>query len=279
MSTRNLTAADIAKCIDHSLLQPFLARDVVEAGIRAAAALHTASVCVRPCDVKLASSILDGTDVLVCTVIGFPHGSVTTDIKLREAQQALEEGAHELDVVIPVGHLKSGLDSYVQNELIQLQALAVSRNASVKVIFENAYLSHDEKIRAYRIAIAAGVAFLKTSTGYAPTGSTPEDLRLMRDVIAGEGATGRVAIKAAGGIRTLDTLLEALTCGATRVGASATADLVEAFKQRTAATGGMLTLPVEPSQPLIMTQNDKSEQSGPSANPGAAAAGGHGGQY
>lgn len=253
-TTRTFTAADVAKAIDHSLLQPFLARDAVAAGLRAAAELRTASACVRPCDVPAAAAALAGTGVAVCTVIGFPHGTTTTETKLAEAAQALDGGATELDVVINVGWLKSGDDAAVGAELGALQRLAAGRGATVKVICENAYLTPGEKRRAYAVAIRAGVGFLKTSTGYAPSGSTPGDLRLMRDCIASAGAGGRVSVKAAGGIRTLDALLEALACGATRVGASATAELLAAFAARTAGTGGVLALEVEDPQPLLPTE-------------------------
>ena len=248
--TRRLTAADVAKCIDHSLLQPFLTVETVEEGIKFAAKYKTASVCVRPCDVPRATQLLKGTGVLTCTVIGFPHGAHATAIKLAEAQDAMNDGAVELDVVINIGYLKSGLDAYVEYELKELVAISKPRGATVKVIFENAYLTEGEKLRAYAIAVRAGVAFLKTSTGYAPSGSTPADLRLMRDVIAAEGASNRVSLKGAGGIRTLDACLEAIRCGATRIGATATAAILEEFEKRAAATGGVIEVEIEAPGPL-----------------------------
>jgi len=156
----------------------------------------------------------------------------------------------ELDAVINVAALKSGDDALVREELEALNALATAAGARVKVIFENALLSDDEKRRAYSIAVKAGVAFLKTSTGYGPSGSTPSDLRLMRDVIAHEGADGRCFVKAAGGIRTLDAWLEATRCGATRVGATATSAIIAEFLARAAATGGVLAVELEPAAPL-----------------------------
>lgn len=247
---RTITAADVAASIDHSLLQPFLTPAAVDEGIKVAAQVKAASVCVRPCDVKRAAAALAGTGVLTCTVIGFPHGSHTTDIKVAEAVRAMDDGAVELDVVINIGQLKGGNDAYVADELAQLVAVARPRGAGVKVIFENAYLTEDEKRRVYALAVRAGVQFLKTSTGYAPSGSTPADLRLMRSVIASEGALDRVSVKAAGGVRTLDAALEALRCGATRIGATATAAIVDEFKGRTAGTGGAMTIDVEDPAPL-----------------------------
>lgn len=265
-TTITITAASVAASIDHSLLQPQLTYSAVDEGCALARAHGAASVCVRPCDVARAAAALAGCAVRVCTVVGFPHGSVTSATKLAESAEALAAGAVELDVVINIAALRSGDDALVRAELEALNARALAAGATVKVIFENAFLNANEKVRAYRIAVLAGVAFLKTSTGYGPGGSTPDDLRLMRDVITAEGAAGRCAIKAAGGIRTLDAWLEATRCGATRVGATATAGILAEFAARTAATGGVFCVEVEPPRPL--------EQAADGAGaPGAAAPG------
>lgn len=262
-SSLSLTSADIAGLVDHSLLQPQLTRADIQRGLSLAASLRTASVCVRPCDVALAVATLRGSGVPVCTVIGFPHGSVTPATKLAEAREALALGAVELDVVINISHAKSGRLQEVEAELEPIAAAAHAAGACVKVIFENAYLSLPEKRAAYAAALrallsspvgAAGRDFLKTSTGYAsamPSGSTPADLRHMRDAIAAAGAAHRVGTKAAGGVRTLDALLEAVACGATRIGATATeAMAAEATARILAAGGAPIIVQVEPAQPL-----------------------------
>ena len=272
-TTVAVTASTVAASIDHSLLQPQLTYLAVDDGLALARARACASVCVRPCDVARAAAALAGSAVRVCSVIGFPHGSVTTATKLAEAAEALRLGAVELDVVINVAALRSGDDALVRAELEALTALAAGAGgATVKVICENAYLSAAEKRRAFTIAVRAGAAFLKTSTGYGPSGSTPDDLRLMRDVIAAEGAAGRCAIKAAGGIRTLDAWLEAARCGATRVGATATAAILDEFAARAAATGGVLRVDVEPPRPLEQPADAGGPAAaGPPAGGGAAA--------
>jgi deoxyribose-phosphate aldolase len=231
------TYQQVAGSIDHSLLQPQLTRDAVEQGIETAKKYITASVCVRPCDVAFAAEKLAGTPVKVCTVIGFPHGSHTTATKVFEAKDAMANGATELDMVLNIGWLKQGRDAEVEADIAAVNKVAKEGGATVKVIFENAYLNDDEKVRACRACEAAGVAFVKTSTGYASSGSTPADLKLMR-----ANVNPSIGVKAAGGVRTLDALIEALQCGATRVGATATAAIVDDFLARPAATEGVLTV-------------------------------------
>jgi deoxyribose-phosphate aldolase len=228
----NLTERQIAKTIDHSLLRPELDDAFVADGCRLAAAYDVASVCVRPVDVRRAVAILAGTDVAVGTVIGFPHGSHRTDTKVFEARQALADGATELDMVIQIGALKSGRDAEVLADIAAVVDVAHAAGAIVKVIFENAYLTDDEKIRACHLTEAAGGDFVKTSTGFPPTGATHEDLILMR-----ANTSPQIGVKAAGGVRTLDALLDVMALGVTRVGATATATILDDFKARKAGGG------------------------------------------
>ncbi len=228
-SVENLTERDIAKTIDHSLLRPELDDAFVEDGCRLAALYDVASVCVRPADVRRAAAILAGTDVKVGTTIGFPHGNHLTSTKVFEAEQALADGATELDMVIQIGALKAGRDTEVQADIKAVVDVAHAGGAIVKVIFENAYLTDDEKIRACRLTEAAGAEFVKTSTGFAPTGATHEDLRLMR-----ASTSPHIQVKAAGGVRTLDALIDVMNLGVTRIGATATAAIIDDFRTRKA---------------------------------------------
>jgi deoxyribose-phosphate aldolase len=224
-----LTERDVAKTIDHSLLRPELDDAFVEAGCRLAAEYDVASVCVRPVDVRRAKAILDGTDVKVGTVIGFPHGSSTTATKVFEARRALDDGAVELDMVIDIGALKSGRDDDVRADIAAVVDVAHGAGAIVKVILENAYLTDDEKERGSRLTEAAGADFVKTSTGFAPSGATHEDLALMRRTVS-----DRVQVKAAGGVRTLDALIDVMNLGVTRIGATATKTIIDDFRSRQA---------------------------------------------
>ncbi len=222
-----LTYRDVAKTIDHSLLKPELDDRFVEDGCRLAAKYDVASVCVRPVDVRRAKAILDGTDVAVGTVIGFPHGDHLTETKVFEAKRALADGATELDMVLNIGALKSGRDADVEADIAAVVEVAHAAGAIVKVIFENAYLTPDEIVRACHAAETAGADFVKTSTGYAPSGATHDDLRLMR-----ANVSPRIQIKAAHGVRTLDALLAVMELGVTRIGATATQAILEDFKAR-----------------------------------------------
>ncbi|HEY8198362.1 MAG TPA: deoxyribose-phosphate aldolase [Candidatus Limnocylindrales bacterium] len=221
------TYRDVAKTIDHSLLRPELDDAFVEDGCRLAARYDVASVCVRPVDVVRAAAILTGTDVNVGTVIGFPHGSSVTATKVFESQRALADGAVELDMVIDIGALRSGRDADVEADIAAVVAIAHAAGAIVKVIFENAYLTDDEKVRACIASEAAGADFVKTSTGFAPSGATHEDLALMR-----RSVSPHVQVKAAGGVRTLDALLAVMDLGVTRVGATATSTILDDFRAR-----------------------------------------------
>ena len=232
LSIDSLTERDIAKTIDHSLLRPELDDAFVEDGCRLAARYDVASVCVRPADVRRAKAILEGTDVAVGTTIGFPHGNHETATKVFEARQALADGATELDMVLQIGALKSGRDQDVEDDIRAVVEVAHAAGAIVKVIFENAYLTDDEKIRACHLTEAAGGDFVKTSTGFAPSGATHDDLRLMR-----ANTSPHVRVKAAGGVRTLDALLDVMALGATRIGATATEAIILDFRARKAGAG------------------------------------------
>ena len=171
--------------------------------------------------------LLDGTDVAVGTVVGFPHGSHRTAIKVAEARQALDDGATELDMVIQIGALKSGRDADVQADIEAIVEVGHSADAIVKVIFENAYLTDDEKVRACHLTEAAGGDFVKTSTGFAAGGATHDDLRLMR-----ANVSPHIQVKAAGGVRTLDALIDVMNLGVTRIGATATKTIIDDFRAR-----------------------------------------------
>ena len=233
MKPISLTVADVtyeqlAGTIDHSLLKPMLTTEDIVAGCELAAEYRVVSVCVRPADVSLAASELEGTDVAVGTVVSFPHGDSATPVKVAEAEQAMEDGAVELDMVLNIGWLLSGRDDEVRSDIAAV--VDVSGDALVKVILETAYLSDEQKMTGCRLAEAAGADFVKTSTGYAPTGATIEDLRLMRETV-GRG----VKVKAAHGVRTLDALLAVIEAGAERCGATATAEMLEDYRARTAS--------------------------------------------
>ncbi len=216
----------LAKTIDHSLLKPELTEADIASGCELARRYDVASVCVKPCGVSLAARLLAGSGVKVGTVVGFPHGSSTTATKVFEAQDAVANGAEELDMVINIGALRSGHDDLVQADIHAVVA-AAGRRALVKVILENCFLSDDEKVRACRLAEEAGAHFVKTSTGFAPGGATLADVKLMRASVG-----PNVGVKAAGGIRDLPTVLGMLAAGATRIGISQTAAILEAFRGR-----------------------------------------------
>jgi len=224
-----LTERDIAKTIDHSLLRPELDDAFVEDGCRLAAEYDVASVCVRPVDVVRAKALLAGTDVAIGTTIGFPHGNHLTETKVFEARRALADGATELDMVIQIGALKSGRDAEVLADIAAIVEVAHAGGAIVKVIFENAYLADEEKVRACRLTEAAGADFVKTSTGFAPGGATHEDLALMR-----RSVSPHIQVKAAGGVRTLDALVAVMALGVTRIGATATKTIIDDFRARRA---------------------------------------------
>ena len=226
-NVETITEEKVAGTIDHSLLRPELTTGEILAGCELAAAYRVASVCCRPLDVTACRDALAGGGVAVGTVVGFPHGASTTAVKVAEARRALDDGAVELDMVLAIGWLRSGRDAYVQDDIAAVVAAARPQGAVVKVILENAYLTDEEKVRGCRLAERAGADFVKTSTGFAPSGSSMDDLRLMRASVS-----DRVKVKAAGGIRTLDLLVEGLNAGMDRCGATATATIIDDLRRR-----------------------------------------------
>jgi deoxyribose-phosphate aldolase len=213
--------------IDHSLLRPELTvRQVIE-GCELARRYNVASVCVRPCDVNLAVRELEGSQVLVGSVVGFPHGSTTTAVKIAETREMIAQGAREVDMVLNIGRLLSGEFACVEEEIRAVAGTCHEHGAIVKVIFENAYLTDELKIAACEISKRAKADFVKTSTGFAPGGATIPDLKLMY-----RHAAPQCRVKAAGGVRTLAAALEVYEAGASRFGATATATILEDWKKR-----------------------------------------------
>ena len=208
------TLAELAKMFDHSLLQPVLTDADLERGCQLAAEYRVASVCIKPYAVKLAAKLLAGTGVLTGTVVGFPHGGHLTRVKVFEANAAIDDGAAELDMVVNVGKVLSGDWGYVADDIRQVVDAAHRRGAKVKVIFENCFLKDEHKRELCRICGEAGADWVKTSTGYGESGATIEDLKLMR-----AASPPQVQVKAAGGVRSFETLLAVRAVGVTRVGA------------------------------------------------------------
>jgi deoxyribose-phosphate aldolase len=223
----NYTYHDVAKMIDHSLLNPALTIPELEQGCKLARAYDVASVCIMPYYLRRCVEMLAGSSVQPSTTIGFPHGGHTTAIKVAEAKQALADGGTELDIVVNISAVLSGRWDYVRDDIRAVIDLTHSSMQKVKVIFENAYLNADQKISLCEICGALGADWVKTSTGYAKTGATDEDLRLMR-----KHSPANVQVKAAGGVRTLDRLLFIREIGVTRAGATATAVILDEARQR-----------------------------------------------
>lgn len=218
----NYSYEDIAKMIDHSLLNPILPVRELEEGCLLAVRYNVASVCIMPYYLKRCAEILKGTSVKASTTIGFPHGGHTTAVKLAETEQALKDGGEELDMVVNISKALSEDWNYVSHEIQQITDLAHAQGQKVKVIFENCYLNNEQKIRLCRICGEAGADWVKTSTGYGTGGATNEDLILMR-----EYSPAPVQVKAAGGVRDLNRLLEVRALGVTRVGASRTKEILD----------------------------------------------------
>jgi deoxyribose-phosphate aldolase len=221
------TYEDIAKMIDHSLLNPTLTDRDLEKGCHLALDFDCASVCIMPYDLKRCAEILKGSTVKASTTIGFPHGGHTTAAKVAEAQRALEDGGQELDMVVNISKVLSGDWDYVRRDIQAVIEMTHSRGQKVKVIFENCYLKDEHKIRLCEICGELRADWVKTSTGYGTGGATLEDLKLMR-----AHSPAHVQVKAAGGVRDLDKLLEVRALGVTRVGASRTADILNECKRR-----------------------------------------------
>lgn len=222
--------SDIAKMIDHSLLQPMLTAEELEQGCRLAREYDVASVCILPYALGRCAEILCGSAVKASTTVGFPHGGHTTAVKVAEARRALADGAEELDMVVNISKVVSGDWDYVRNDVRAVLDAARAGGAKLKVIFENCYLRDDQKILLCEICGELGVDWVKTSTGYGTGGATEHDVRLMR-----EHSPRSVQVKAAGGIRDLDRLLVFRALGATRIGASRTAEILDECRRRLAA--------------------------------------------
>ena len=221
------TLPELAKMFDHSLLQPVLTDAEMERGILLARELNVASVCIKPYGLKLAAKLLAGSTVQASTTIGFPHGGHLTAVKVFESERAMDDGATELDMVVNVGKVLSGEWNYVAHDIAAVVAAAHARGAKVKVIFENAFLKDEHKRELCRICGDVRADWVKTSTGYAETGATVEDLKLMR-----ECSPAWVQVKAAGGVRTFEKLLEVRAIGVTRVGATATKQILDDAKAK-----------------------------------------------
>jgi deoxyribose-phosphate aldolase len=225
------TYEEIAKMIDHSLLHPRLTDEELEKGCRIAIDYNVATVFIKPYYLRRCAEILADSTVKPATTVGFPHGGHTTKIKVAEAEGALEDGAEELDMVVNVGKVLSEDWEYVRSDIKAVVDLAHERGKIIKVIFENCYLEDRHKIKLCEICGEVGADFIKTSTGYGEGGATIHDLKLML-----EYSPPHVQVKAAGGIRTLDKLLEVRTLGVTRIGASRTVDILEECKRRVGTT-------------------------------------------
>jgi deoxyribose-phosphate aldolase len=225
----DFTYAQIAKMIDHSLLQQTLTDADLEAGCRLAREYDVASVCIKPYAVRQAAAILAGSTVAVGTTVGFPHGGHVTAIKVAEAVRAMDDGANELDMVVNIGKVLGKNWPYVAADVRAVVEAAHARGALVKVIFENCFLADEHKEQLCRICGEVGADFVKTSTGYGATGATDEDLRLMRRC-----APPHVQVKAAGGVRTFDRLLQVRALGVTRVGATASKAILDECRARLA---------------------------------------------
>jgi deoxyribose-phosphate aldolase len=221
------TYRDIAKMIDHSLLQQQLTDAELDAGCQLAREYDVASVCIKPYYVRRAADLLAGSDVAVGTTVGFPHGGHVTRVKVVEAEQALADGAAELDMVVNIGKVLSGAWRYVTDDIRAVVETAHARKALVKVIFENCFLADDHKKKLCEICGEVRADFVKTSTGYGATGATTEDLILMR-----RHAPPHVQVKAAGGVRNFERLLEVRALGVTRVGATASKAMLDECKAR-----------------------------------------------
>lgn len=223
----NTTYPDLAKMIDHSLLQPNLTAADLEAGCKLALAYDVASVCILPYYLKRCADLLRGSTVQASTTIGFPHGGHTTATKVAEAKQALADGGQELDMVVNISQVLSGNWDYVRQDIAAVIKVAHDAGAKVKVIFENCYLKDDHKIRLCEICGELKADWVKTSTGYGSGGATLEDLALMR-----KHAPPHVQVKAAGGVRDLDTLVKVRDLGVTRCGASRTKEILDDCRNR-----------------------------------------------
>jgi deoxyribose-phosphate aldolase len=221
---RGFTLEQVAKTIDHSILKPDFTYADVKAGAALALKFNTASYCIRPMDVAVAAAALAGSTVNVCTVIGFPHGSTTTAVKAFETADAIKNGAVEIDMVINVSALLSGDYDFVEQDIRAVVEVAHAAGASVKVIFETAFLNDEQIIKACELTERAGADYVKTSTGFASEGATLHNVKLMKATVG-----DRLKVKSSGGVRTLDQLIDYMDAGVTRSGCSATQQVLEEF--------------------------------------------------
>lgn len=221
------TYEQMAKMIDHSLLNPTLSVADLESGCRLAVAYNVASVCIMPYYLARCSDLLRESTVKPSTTIGFPHGANTTAVKLAEAKQALADGCQELDMVVNISQVLSGNWDYVREDIRSVIDVAHASGQKVKVIFENCYLKDEHKIRLCEVCAELRADWVKTSTGYGTGGATHDDLRLMR-----QHSPEYVQVKAAGGVRDFDGLLAVRELGVTRCGASRTADILDECRSR-----------------------------------------------
>ena len=221
---------DIAKMMEHSLLQPELSEEEVRAGCEIARQYGIAAIGVRPCDADLAVRWMEGSGVAVASVAGYPHGSSTTAVKLYETRDLLRRGVKEIDTVLNIGKMISRQFQYVETELEQMAQACHEQGAILKVAFENGYLTEDLKTIACRIVKRAGVDYARTSTPYGPVGYSLDDIGLMRRLCG-----DKVKLKASGGVRTLNQVLAIRDAGCTRIGTIATAEILEDWKAQLAA--------------------------------------------
>jgi len=224
-STPTISAHDLAKMIDHTLLKPEATEQQVYKLCNEAAENGFGAVCVNPCWVKTCLRSLEGSGVKVATVIGFPLGATTTAAKRAEAAEALKSGAQELDMVLNIGQLKSGQLNAVMKDMQSLARLAHVHGALLKVILETCLLSDEEKVVACKLAMQAGANFVKTSTGFSSGGATVEDVALMRETVG-----PKMGVKASGGIRTYADALKLVEAGANRLGCSAGVQILKEAK-------------------------------------------------
>lgn len=215
----------IASTIDHAVLKPDATDAHLEKECVICKEYHVASVCVKPSHVIMAAQLLKGSDVKVCTVIGFPHGSTTTACKVAEALEAIENGADELDMVINVGKLLSGDTAYVRDDICKVVEACHGRDKIVKVIIETSLLSDDMKVLACKLSEEAGADYVKTSTGFNGGGATPQDIELMRNAVS----IG-MKVKASGGIKTFEQAAAFIKQGCARLGTSATVSILEGLE-------------------------------------------------
>ena len=214
--------SEIAHLIDHTLLKPDATREQIRKLCEEAVKFGFASVCINPWNVAQAAELVRGSPVKVCTVVGFPLGATLPQVKIYETDATIKLGAQEIDMVINIGALKSGLDDTVEADIRGVVEASHRGNAICKVILETALLTTEEKIRGSLAAKSAGADFVKTSTGFSTGGATAEDVSLMRAVVGGE-----IGIKAAGGVRSYEDFQKMVAAGATRVGASASVKILE----------------------------------------------------